>query len=72
LTFVFEYILFSFDIWISVNEDMAGLELGKVGLRGCATLVKPFMDIPGPRSLPIVGSLLNYIPFFGKFGINKT
>lgn len=27
---------------------------------------KPFEDIPGPKSLPIIGTIHNYIPLIGK------
>lgn len=27
---------------------------------------KPFEDIPGPRSLPVIGTLYKYLPFIGK------
>ena len=27
---------------------------------------KPFEDIPGPRSLPVVGTLYKYLPLIGK------
>lgn len=27
---------------------------------------KPFEEIPGPRSLPIIGTLYKYLPFIGK------
>lgn len=27
---------------------------------------KPFEDIPGPRSLPVIGTLHKYLPFIGK------
>lgn len=29
--------------------------------------VRPFEDIPGPRSLPLVGTLYHYLPFVGQF-----
>ena len=27
---------------------------------------KPFEDIPGPKSFPVVGGLYNYMPLIGK------
>lgn len=27
---------------------------------------KPFENIPGPRSFPIIGTLYKYLPFIGK------
>jgi hypothetical protein len=30
-----------------------------------ATEARPFNEIPGPKSLPLIGSLWNYFPVFG-------
>jgi hypothetical protein len=30
-----------------------------------AAEARPFSEIPGPKSLPLVGSLWNYLPVFG-------
>lgn len=30
---------------------------------------KPFEDIPGPKSLPVIGTLYKYLPFIGKNNI---
>lgn len=27
---------------------------------------KPFENIPGPKSLPLIGTLYKYLPFIGK------
>lgn len=32
---------------------------------------RPFEDIPGPRSLPIIGTLYLYLPFIGKYSLNR-
>lgn len=29
--------------------------------------VKPFEDIPGPKSLPVVGTLVQYFPYIGSY-----
>lgn len=33
--------------------------------------VKPFEDIPGPRSLPVVGTLYHYLPFVGQYSFKR-
>ncbi|XP_046475935.1 cytochrome P450 302a1, mitochondrial [Neodiprion pinetum] len=33
--------------------------------------VKPFKDIPGPRSFPVIGTLYHYLPYFGKYNFEK-
>ncbi|KAK7065723.1 hypothetical protein SK128_011715, partial [Halocaridina rubra] len=33
--------------------------------------VRPFEDIPGPLSLPIVGTLYLYLPFIGKYSFRR-
>lgn len=32
---------------------------------------KPFEDIPGPKSLPLVGTLYLYLPFIGKYSFGR-
>ncbi|XP_072766789.1 cytochrome P450 302a1, mitochondrial [Anoplolepis gracilipes] len=32
---------------------------------------KPFEDIPGPRSLPVIGTLYKYLPFIGEYSFVK-
>ncbi|XP_012530944.1 cytochrome P450 302a1, mitochondrial isoform X2 [Monomorium pharaonis] len=32
---------------------------------------KPFENIPGPRSLPIIGTLYKYLPFIGEYKFTK-
>lgn len=32
---------------------------------------KPFEEIPGPRSLPIIGTLYKYLPFIGEYSFVK-
>ncbi|XP_011332052.1 cytochrome P450 302a1, mitochondrial [Ooceraea biroi] len=47
--------------------------------RSCSTNVrhvetsrpKPFEDIPGPRSLPIIGTLYKYLPLIGEYSFTK-
>lgn len=36
-------------------------------IRRFTTGVKPFGEIPGPKSLPLVGTLWSYLPYIGKF-----
>jgi ecdysteroid 25-hydroxylase CYP302A1 len=36
-----------------------------------ATEARPFNEIPGPKSLPLVGSLWNYLPVFGKYDFER-
>lgn len=36
-----------------------------------STKVKPFDEIPGPKSLPLIGTLYQYIPIFGKYSFKK-
>ncbi|XP_046391836.1 cytochrome P450 302a1, mitochondrial-like [Ischnura elegans] len=38
-------------------------------VRGANSVVKekPFQDIPGPKSLPVIGTLWKYIPYIGKY-----
>ncbi|CAL7949211.1 unnamed protein product [Xylocopa violacea] len=32
---------------------------------------RPFSDIPGPKSLPIIGTLYKYLPFIGEYSFTK-
>ncbi|XP_074102939.1 cytochrome P450 302a1, mitochondrial [Cotesia typhae] len=32
---------------------------------------RPFEDIPGPKSLPIIGTLYKYLPYIGEYNFNK-
>lgn len=32
----------------------------------CEIQGKPFKDIPGPRSLPLIGTLYKYLPLIGE------
>ncbi|KAG5306600.1 CP302 protein, partial [Acromyrmex insinuator] len=32
---------------------------------------KPFENIPGPRSLPVIGTLYKYVPFIGEYNFTK-
>jgi len=34
-----------------------------------STKPKPFENIPGPRALPVIGTLYKYVPFIGKNNI---
>ena len=31
------------------------------------TNVRPFEEIPGPKGLPLLGTLLEYLPIIGKY-----
>ncbi|XP_034189588.2 cytochrome P450 302a1, mitochondrial [Osmia lignaria lignaria] len=37
----------------------------------CEIQGKPFKDIPGPRSLPIIGTLYKYLPLIGEYNFTK-
>ncbi|XP_066999639.2 cytochrome P450 302a1, mitochondrial [Anabrus simplex] len=32
---------------------------------------RPFEEIPGPRSFPVIGTLLNYLPIVGKYSFDR-
>ncbi|KAL0132046.1 hypothetical protein PUN28_000074 [Cardiocondyla obscurior] len=36
-----------------------------------STKPRPFEDIPGPRSLPVIGTLYKYLPFIGEYNFKK-
>ncbi|XP_071640318.1 cytochrome P450 302a1, mitochondrial [Temnothorax longispinosus] len=36
-----------------------------------STEPKPFENIPGPRSLPVIGTLYKYLPFIGEYNFTK-
>ncbi|XP_018371856.1 PREDICTED: cytochrome P450 302a1, mitochondrial-like [Trachymyrmex cornetzi] len=36
-----------------------------------STKPKPFENIPGPRALPVIGTLYKYVPFIGEYNFTK-
>ncbi|XP_018342302.1 PREDICTED: cytochrome P450 302a1, mitochondrial isoform X2 [Trachymyrmex septentrionalis] len=36
-----------------------------------STKPKPFESIPGPRALPVIGTLYKYVPFIGEYNFTK-
>lgn len=64
-------------MYTRVKQFIGNGTIKKLYVRSCATdsshveenEPKPFEDIPGPRSLPIIGTLYKYLPFIGKNSI---
>ena len=46
------------------SDDITARESDVSGSHA-ATEARPFNEIPGPKSLPLIGSLWNYLPVFG-------
>ncbi|XP_034943808.1 cytochrome P450 302a1, mitochondrial [Chelonus insularis] len=38
---------------------------------GFTSKPRPFKEIPGPKSLPLIGTLYKYLPFIGEYDFNK-
>lgn len=45
--------------------------LGKRWLSREAPVIKKFEDIPGPRSLPWIGTLYQYLPIIGRYKFDR-
>lgn len=64
-------------MYARVKQHIGSETMKKLYARSCSTNLnhvdrnepKPFEDIPGPRSLPIIGTLYKYLPFIGKNNI---
>lgn len=46
-------------------------KLGKRWLSTEAQVCKKFEEIPGPKSLPLVGTLYQYLPVFGRYKFDR-
>lgn len=61
-------------MYTRVKQCIGSGAIKKLYVRSCSTVPchvegnkpKPFEDIPGPRSLPLIGTLYKYLPFIGK------
>lgn len=40
-------------------------------MRHLSSSIKPFADIPGPKSLPFIGTLYKYLPIIGPYSFDK-
>ncbi|XP_011263096.1 cytochrome P450 302a1, mitochondrial [Camponotus floridanus] len=66
-------------MYMRVKQCIGSGVIKKLYVRSCATdsshveeiEPKPFEDIPGPRSLPIIGTLYKYLPFIGEYSFVK-
>lgn len=61
-------------MYTRVKQCIGRGTIKKLYARSCSTdpshvEPKPFEDIPGPRSLPVIGTLYKYLPFIGKNSI---
>jgi hypothetical protein len=47
-----------------ISDDVTARE-SDISRSHAATDARPFNEIPGPKSLPLIGTLWNYVPVFG-------
>ncbi|KAL6423541.1 hypothetical protein ACFW04_010238 [Cataglyphis niger] len=66
-------------MYTRVKQRIGSETMKKLYARSCSTNLnhidrngsKPFEDIPGPKSLPIIGTLYKYLPFIGEYSFVK-
>ncbi|XP_029669358.1 cytochrome P450 302a1, mitochondrial-like [Formica exsecta] len=66
-------------MYTRVKQRIASGAIKKLFARSCSTNPnhvdrnepKPFEDIPGPRSLPVIGTLYKYLPCIGEYSFVK-